>query len=58
LRPGFALGILDCYINLPNKYMDKNPKSRPTALYVYKILQEWEIIFNTLTFDSNSDIRK
>ena len=37
LRPGFAPGTPDCYIQLAKQCMDTNPEKRPTA---YKICEE------------------
>ncbi|CAG8797493.1 2110_t:CDS:1, partial [Cetraspora pellucida] len=46
LRPEFAAGTPDCYIQLANQCMDKDPLKRPTAKEVYKKFQEWKIILN------------
>ncbi|CAG8744777.1 34052_t:CDS:1, partial [Racocetra persica] len=49
VRPEFALGTPDCYVQLANQCMDGNPLKRPTAKEVYKKVQEWKIILNKET---------
>ncbi|RIB25025.1 kinase-like domain-containing protein [Gigaspora rosea] len=44
LRPEFANGTSDCYIQLANKCMDANPSNRPNASDIYKICRNNEII--------------
>ncbi|RIB19009.1 kinase-like domain-containing protein [Gigaspora rosea] len=41
LRPEFAEGTPECYINLANQCMDDNPSNRPSASYVYNELTRW-----------------
>ncbi|RIB11472.1 kinase-like domain-containing protein [Gigaspora rosea] len=40
LRPEFANGTPDCYIQLANKCMDANPSNRPNASDIYKNLSK------------------
>ncbi|RIB17340.1 kinase-like domain-containing protein [Gigaspora rosea] len=41
LRPEFAKGTPECYIQLANHCMDANPSNRPTASYILEKLFEW-----------------
>ncbi|RIB17333.1 hypothetical protein C2G38_2037825 [Gigaspora rosea] len=41
LRPEFAEGTPECYIQLANQCMDANPSNRPTASDIYYKLLEW-----------------
>ncbi|RIB17331.1 hypothetical protein C2G38_1441263 [Gigaspora rosea] len=41
LRPEFAEGTPECYIQLANQCMDSNPSNRPTASYIYGELSKW-----------------
>ncbi|CAG8816210.1 13463_t:CDS:1, partial [Cetraspora pellucida] len=34
LRPEFAPGTPECYVELAKKCMDSDPKKRPTATYI------------------------
>ncbi|RIB18998.1 kinase-like domain-containing protein [Gigaspora rosea] len=46
LRPGFAKGTPECYIQLANKCMDDNPSNRPNAFYIYNKLSKWYKVVN------------
>ncbi|RIB10473.1 kinase-like domain-containing protein [Gigaspora rosea] len=41
LKPEFAPGTPDCYIELANKCMDLDPQKRPTADNLWDIFEEW-----------------
>ncbi|RIB23476.1 hypothetical protein C2G38_2032716 [Gigaspora rosea] len=41
LRPEFAEGTPECYIQLANQCMDANPSNRPTAIVIFHILFYW-----------------
>ncbi|RIB08500.1 hypothetical protein C2G38_2147019 [Gigaspora rosea] len=41
LRPEFAKGTPECYIQLANQCMDANPPNRPTASYIYDAISRW-----------------
>ncbi|RIB26866.1 kinase-like domain-containing protein [Gigaspora rosea] len=60
LRPEFAIGTPDCYIELANQCMDSNPQNRPTAEYVFSKIERWKSIleFENLTVDIDIDIKK
>ncbi|RIB22746.1 hypothetical protein C2G38_2033338 [Gigaspora rosea] len=47
LRPEFAEGTPDCYIELAKQCMDSNPKNRPTAEYVYSKVNQWKTILDS-----------
>ncbi|RIB07987.1 hypothetical protein C2G38_2112262, partial [Gigaspora rosea] len=44
LRPEFAEGTPECYIQLASQCMDADPFNRPTAFDVYKKLSSWRYI--------------
>ncbi|RIB19012.1 kinase-like domain-containing protein [Gigaspora rosea] len=46
LRPEFAKGTPECYIQLANQCMDDNPSNRPSASYIKKKLIRWYNIVN------------
>ncbi|RIB19014.1 kinase-like domain-containing protein [Gigaspora rosea] len=46
LRPEFAKGTPECYIQLANQCMDDNPSNRPSASYIYNELTGWYNIVN------------
>ncbi|RIB21977.1 hypothetical protein C2G38_2033949 [Gigaspora rosea] len=50
LRPEFAKGTPECYIQLANKCMDANPSNRPSAYDIYYALSRWY----TIVSDSNA----
>ncbi|CAG8567436.1 4678_t:CDS:10 [Acaulospora morrowiae] len=41
LRPGFALGTPDCYVEFAKLCMSLNPQKRPTAKVIFNKLEEW-----------------
>ncbi|CAG8529826.1 1044_t:CDS:2 [Acaulospora morrowiae] len=41
LRPEFAPGTPDCYVELAKKCMDSNPEKRPTADVVHSTIYRW-----------------
>ncbi|RIB02817.1 kinase-like domain-containing protein [Gigaspora rosea] len=41
LRPEFAKGTPECYIQLANQCMDANPSNRPSASEICKKLEDW-----------------
>ncbi|RIB05752.1 kinase-like domain-containing protein [Gigaspora rosea] len=43
LRPEFASGTPDCYIELANQCMNLDPQKRPTANDLWNILEKWII---------------
>ncbi|RIB04032.1 hypothetical protein C2G38_2048774 [Gigaspora rosea] len=54
LRPEFAKGTPECYIQLANKCMDANPSNRPSASDIHENLLEWyEIVDNNFAEDKN-----
>lgn len=53
LRPEFAPGTPNCYIELANQCMNSNPEKRPTAANIYEKLQDWEIILDKDTEELN-----
>ncbi|RIB26519.1 hypothetical protein C2G38_2064658, partial [Gigaspora rosea] len=54
LRPEFAKGTPDCYIQLANKCMDANPSNRPNASDIHENLLKWyEIVDNNVAKDKN-----
>ncbi|RIB28803.1 hypothetical protein C2G38_2028251 [Gigaspora rosea] len=50
LRPEFAKGTPECFIQLANQCMDANPSNRPTASDICKKLYNWYKIvsYNTV----------
>ncbi|RIB26521.1 hypothetical protein C2G38_2064663 [Gigaspora rosea] len=54
LRPEFANGTPDCYIQLANKCMDANPSNRPNTSDIYKNLSKWyKIVVRNFVEDKN-----
>ncbi|RIB04083.1 kinase-like domain-containing protein [Gigaspora rosea] len=54
LRPKFAEGTPDCYIQLANQCMDANPSNRPTASHIYDELSRWyNIVDHSVANDKN-----
>ncbi|RIB26523.1 hypothetical protein C2G38_2064672, partial [Gigaspora rosea] len=54
LRPEFANGTPDCYIQLANECMDADPFNRPNASDIHENLSEWyEIVDNNVAKDKN-----
>ncbi|RIB12647.1 hypothetical protein C2G38_2200047 [Gigaspora rosea] len=60
LRPKFAEGTPDCYIELAKQCMDSNPQNRPTAEYVHLKINQWKTILESenLTDKEELDIKK
>ncbi|RIB27751.1 kinase-like domain-containing protein [Gigaspora rosea] len=59
LRPEFAEGTPDCYIELAKQCMDSNPQNRPTAEDVYLKINQWKTILESenLTEKEELDIK-
>ncbi|RIB11751.1 kinase-like domain-containing protein [Gigaspora rosea] len=54
LRPEFAKGTPECYIQLANKCMEANPSNRPNAYDIRKNLLEWfNILDRDVAYDKN-----
>ncbi|RIB19939.1 hypothetical protein C2G38_2180526 [Gigaspora rosea] len=60
LRPEFAEGTPDYYIELAKKCMDSNPQNRPTAEYIHLKVKQWKTILESenLTDKEELDIKK
>ncbi|RIB30427.1 kinase-like domain-containing protein [Gigaspora rosea] len=59
LRPEFANGTPDCYIELANKCMDSNPQNRPSAEYINSEINQWRTILKSENLiDEKLDIKK
>ncbi|RIB07576.1 kinase-like domain-containing protein [Gigaspora rosea] len=60
LRPDFAKGTPDCYIELAKKCMDSNPQNRPSAEYINSKIKQWKKIIESenLTDKEELDIKK
>lgn len=56
LRPEFANGTPDCYVELANQCMNSNPQSRPTAEYVHSKIIKWKKIIESENL--TEDIKK
>ncbi|RIB07248.1 kinase-like domain-containing protein [Gigaspora rosea] len=56
LRPEFAPGTPDCYIELANQCMNLGPQKRPNAYEIWDILEEWNISIENS--DDTSNIKK
>ncbi|RIB24790.1 kinase-like domain-containing protein [Gigaspora rosea] len=56
LRPGFAPGTPDCYIELAKQCLSSDPQKRPKALDINEKLYEWNKIMNNS--DNANDIKK
>ncbi|RIB10897.1 kinase-like domain-containing protein [Gigaspora rosea] len=56
LRPEFAPGTPDCYIELANQCMDFDSQKRPSASNIWNILEEWNESIESL--DSINEIKK
>ncbi|RIB01030.1 kinase-like domain-containing protein [Gigaspora rosea] len=57
LRPEFAPGTPDRYIELAMKCMDEDPKKRPDASMVYKWLLYWKSSINTMNNQETFEIK-
>ncbi|RIB21909.1 hypothetical protein C2G38_2014583 [Gigaspora rosea] len=55
LRPEFAKGTPECFIELANQCMDNDPEKRPKAKEVYEKLREWRIILDKGTNELNNE---
>ncbi|RIB11333.1 hypothetical protein C2G38_2042771 [Gigaspora rosea] len=54
LRPEFAQGTPECYVQLANQCMDAIPSNRPTASYIYDELFRWyKIVDGNAAKDKN-----
>ncbi|RIB10889.1 kinase-like domain-containing protein [Gigaspora rosea] len=56
LRPEFAPGTPDCYIELANQCTDFDSQKRPSASKIWNILEEWNESMESL--DSINEIKK
>ncbi|CAG8494761.1 388_t:CDS:1, partial [Cetraspora pellucida] len=55
LRPEFAPGTPECYVELAKQCMDSDPKKRPTATYINALITTW---IDELAHESNERIIK
>ncbi|RIB28807.1 hypothetical protein C2G38_1361783 [Gigaspora rosea] len=54
LRPEFAKGTPECFIQLANQCMDANPSNRPTASDIHeKLYSWWNILFGNTAKDKD-----
>ncbi|RIB20986.1 kinase-like domain-containing protein, partial [Gigaspora rosea] len=60
LRPDFANGTPDCYVELAKKCMDPNPQDRPSAKDITSKIKQWKKIIESenLTDKEELDIKK
>ncbi|RIB25740.1 hypothetical protein C2G38_2066781 [Gigaspora rosea] len=60
LRPGFAKGTPNCYIELAKQCMNSNPQKRPNAEAIYSKINRWKTILEAenLTDEKELDIKK
>ncbi|RIB03434.1 kinase-like domain-containing protein [Gigaspora rosea] len=56
LRPEFAKGTPECYIQLANHCMDADPSNRPTASDIYDKLSGWYKILNNGSAENNDEL--
>ncbi|RIB05358.1 kinase-like domain-containing protein [Gigaspora rosea] len=47
LRPEFAFGTPECYIDLAKQCMDSDSQKRPTAKYIHSKIVQWKIIMES-----------
>ncbi|RIB29749.1 kinase-like domain-containing protein [Gigaspora rosea] len=55
LRPGFASGTPDCYIEFANQCMDSDPQKRPNISKINNVICEW---LRNLASDNETEIKK
>ncbi|RIB12797.1 kinase-like domain-containing protein [Gigaspora rosea] len=60
IRPEFAEGTPDCYVELAKQCMNSNPQMRPNAEYVHLKISQWKTILDAkiLTDKEELDIKK
>ncbi|RIB00446.1 hypothetical protein C2G38_2150867 [Gigaspora rosea] len=56
LRPEFAEGTPECYIELAKQCMDSNPQNRPSAEYVYSKVDQWKTIMESENLTNNEEL--
>ncbi|RIB05428.1 kinase-like domain-containing protein [Gigaspora rosea] len=56
LRPEFAEGTPDCYIELAKECMDSDPQNRPTAECVHLKINHWKTILEAENLTDNEEL--
>ncbi|RIB01920.1 kinase-like domain-containing protein [Gigaspora rosea] len=56
-RPEFAKGTPECYVELANQCMDRDPTKRPTAKEIYEKSRKWKITLDKETELNDDELK-